>query len=204
MNKSVALPCVVILLASIAAGCGSSGNIATSSSVPTPVPSPSSSCTPPAGYTIQEVFPQNGQGNQPNLEGVVFDVGPSPQPGNPVPSPLPTNWFFYVTYNVATNDMISSYPQSIGFLATAPPSPAPGASASATPFPTPSDSPTNAAFTNYIQESASNGIFSNSAVNPAQFTVYLANSNCYPGIPESTFSTAPYDAPSPSPSPTGT
>ena len=196
MNKSVALPCVVIALASIIAGCGASGNVATST--PTPAPTPSAACTSPAGYTIQQVFPQNGQGGQANLQGVVFAVGPSPQPGG-VPSPLPTNWFFYVTYNTVVNQPgTTSYPVSIGVLAT--PIPAPGSTAGTlpTPLPTPSDAPTNPAFTNYIYESASNGTFANSA----SFTVYLANSNCYPGIPESTFSTAPTDLPSPQPTAT--
>ncbi|MGA2392203.1 MAG: hypothetical protein ABSH03_02495 [Candidatus Lustribacter sp.] len=203
MKKSVALSCVVIALASIVAGCGANGNVATSAS--TPAPTPSASCTPPAGYTIQQVFPQNGQGGQPNLEGVVFDVGPSPQPGG-VPSPLPSNWFFYVTYNVTTNpaSAISSYPISIGFLATPVPVPGSTAGSTPTPLPVPSDAPTNPAFTNYLQETASNGTFANSAASNSQFTVYLANSNCYPGIPESTFSTAPVDLPSPSPTPTST
>jgi hypothetical protein len=198
MNTSVALPCVIIALASIVAGCGSSGNVATSA--PTPVPTPSVACTSPAGYTIQEVFPQNLQGGQANLQGVVFAVGPSPQPGG-VPSPLPTSWFFYVTYNtVAGQPGTSSYPSSIGFLATPVPAPGSTASSTPTPLPTPSDAPTNPAFVNYIYESASIGTFANSA----NFTVFLANTNCYPGIPESTFSTAPTDLPSPSPTPTAT
>ncbi len=198
MKKSVALPCMVIVLASIAAGCGASGNVATSGSAATPVPSPSTTCTPPAGYTIQQVFPQNGGVGQANLQGVVFDIGPSPQPGGS-PSPLPTNWFFYVTYNT-TGTPQTSYPTSLGFLAL--PSPAPGqtAGASPTPLPTPSDAPSNPAFTNYLQETATNGTFANSG----NFTVYLANSNCYPGIQESTFGTAATDLPSPQPTATAT
>lgn len=198
MNTSVALPFAVIILASIIAGCGASGNVATGAA--TPAPTPSVACTSPPGYTIQEVFPQNNQTGQANLQGVVFAVGPSPQPGG-VPSPLPTNWFFYVTLNT-TNDVpgTSSYPASIGFLATPVPVPGSTAGATPTPLPTPSDAPTNAAFSNYLYESASNGTFANSS----QFTVFLANTNCYPGIQESTFGTAATDLPSPQPTATST
>ena len=98
MKKAVALPWVFLVLASlVAAGCGNKYNqIAnTNYSTPTPFPVPTASCTPPPGYTIQMVFPQNGSIRAPNLQGVVFAIGPSPQPGAGAPSPLPTNWYVY-------------------------------------------------------------------------------------------------------------
>jgi hypothetical protein len=201
MNKSVALPCVVILLASIAAGCGSSGNVATTSALATPAPTPSVACTTPPGYSVQEVFPQNGQIGQPNLEGVVFAIGPNPQPGG-VPSPLPTNWFFYATYSAAGGAATTTYPTNIGFLATPVPAPSSSPGATPTPLPTPSDMP--AFGNNFLYESASLGIFANSGVSQSTFQIYLANNNCYPGIAESSFTTNVIDQPSPSPSPTGT
>jgi hypothetical protein len=68
-------------------------------------------------------------------------------------------------------------------------------------LPTPSDTP---GFPNPIYESASNGIFADSPMTgPANtVTIYLANSTCYPGIPLNSFTTATYDIPTPSPTPT--
>jgi hypothetical protein len=195
MKKVVALPYVFVALASlVVAGCGGGyGQTAATASNPTPFPSPTASCTPPAGYTIQEVFPQNKGTAVANLQGVVFDIGPSPQPGG-VPSPLPTNWYFYVQSAAGTSAFVS-FP----FLATPVPQPGASAGATPTPLPTPSDAP-GAGFTNYLQETSSLGNF---AVNTG-FSVFLANTNCYPGLPESTFTTAPTDTPTVTASPTAT
>jgi hypothetical protein len=195
MRKTVALPYVFVALASlIVAGCGGGygQTAATANASPTPFPSPTASCTPPAGYTIQEVFPQNGGTAVANLQGVVFAIGPSPQPGG-VPSPLPTNWYYYVVSAAGT----SAFSNSITPLAT--PTPQPGSTAGATPLPlpTPSDSP-KPGFTNYLFETATVGNFANNT----SFTVYLANTSCFPGLPESTFTTAPTDTPTVSSSPT--
>ena len=182
MRKTVALPYLFVALASlIVAGCGGGlGQTAsTANGGATPFPSPTASCTPPAGYTIQEVFPQNKGTAVANLQGVVFDIGPSQQPGG-VPSPLPTNWYFYVQ-SIAGTSAFVAFP----FLAT--------------PLPTPSDAPA-AGFTNYLQETASIGNFANNT----SFAVFLANTNCYPGLPESTFTTSPTDTPTVSASPTAT
>jgi len=126
------------------------------------------------------VFPQNNMLNQPNLEGVVFAVAPSP---------LPTNWYVYATSTFGSTAGTSS----IAFLATAAPS--------ATPFPTPSDTPSFApSLGPPIYESASIGTFANNTA----FTIYLANTNCFPGIQESTFTTSLTDSPTATPSPTST
>ena len=193
MRKTVALPYVFVALASlIVAGCGGGygQTAATASGTPTPFPTPTVSCTPPAGYTIQEVFPQNGATGVANLQGVVFAIGPSPQPGG-VPSPLPTNWYFYVTSAFGT----TAFSNSIAFLATPVPQPGASASSTPTPLPTPSDKP---AFNNFLYETSSAGNFATST----GFSVFLANTNCFPGIPESTFTTAPTDTPTVAASPT--
>jgi hypothetical protein len=153
-------------------------------------------CTVPPGETVKMVFPQNGAQQAPNLQGVVIAVSPAP---------LPTNWYFYSVSNLYGSTYGTS---SIGFFQT--PAPASTATAAAsptatpTPLPTPSDNP---GFANPIYEYASNGIFAVSATPPAtqnQITIYLANPNCYPGIPASTFKTATHDIPTPSPTPTST
>lgn len=184
MKNAVALPLgLLILLAAVIAGCGSSQNAAAIANQPTPVPTPTTPCTSPPGYQIQMVFPQNGATTQPNLEGVVFAVAPSP---------LPTNWFVYATYSLNGSMPQSTYgTSSIGFLATAAPS--------ATPFPTPSDTPL---FPPAVYESTSIGTFANSAVGTSMFTIYLANPTCFPGLTESTFTTDVIDQPTATPSPT--
>lgn len=175
MKNVVALPgFLLLLLAAIIAGCGSAQNAAAYNALPTPIPSPTASCVLPSGYQVQMVFPQNGAVNQPNLQGLVFAVAPNP---------LPTNWFAY-----ATSTFGSTYgTSSINFLATAAPS--------ATPFPTPSDTPS---FTPAVYEGTSIGTFANNAT---QFTIWLATSTCYPGVMESTFTTATIDQPTATPSP---
>ncbi|HEV8023132.1 MAG TPA: hypothetical protein VGP41_17790 [Candidatus Lustribacter sp.] len=164
-------------MAAVIAGCGASQNATAYNSLPTPVPTPTTPCTSPPGFQIQMVFPQNNATSQPNLQGVVFAVAPSP---------LPTNWFVYAT-SIYGNTYGSS---SIGFLATAAPS--------ATPFPTPSDTPL---FPPAVYESTSIGTFANAN---STFTILLANSTCYPGVTEGTFTTSLTDSPTATPSPTGT
>lgn len=189
MKTSVVAPCAAVIFASIIAGCGSGGNVATTAV--TAAPAPNATCTPPAGYTIQEVFPQNNGTAVANLQGVVFAVGPSPQPGVGSPSPLPTNWFVYA--------VSPTYGSTYGTSSVAALAPVPGATASSTPtpLPTPSDAPS---FSNFIYETASIGTFATGT----KFTIYLANTNCNTGIQESTFTTSTTDLPSPSPSPTST
>jgi hypothetical protein len=188
MKKTVALPFAdIALTALVAAGCSGTGYTAsTATGTPTPVPVPTSTCTPPPGESIQQVFPQNGSVSAANLQGVVFAVAPSP---------LPTNWYVYATSAAGT----TAFTNSTMFLAT--PVPVPGASAGATPtpLPVPSDTPL---FANPIYESASIGTFANNT----KFTIFLANSNCFPGLPESTFTTTLTDTPTatPSPAPTST
>ncbi len=186
MRKTVALPFVAIALASIiVAGCSASGNQAvTATGTPTPVPVPSATCTPPAGYQIQEVFPQKGSTTAANLQGVVFAVAPNP---------LPTNWYVYATSTYGTTAGTSS----IAFLATPVPIPGSTAGSTPTPLPTPSDTP---AFANPIYESASLGTFANNTT----FQIYLANPSCFPGLTESSFTTTLNDSPTATPSPTGT
>ena len=110
MRKTVALPFVAIALASIvAAGCSGSGNTAVSATgTPTPVPVPTATCTPPAGYSVQQVFPQKGSTTAANLQGVVFAVAPNP---------LPTNWYFYVTHVSSGTTLTTFGTAQIGFLA---------------------------------------------------------------------------------------
>jgi len=196
MKNATALPYAALVMASIVAAVGAgcaNGNLATPTTPPTPIPSPTASCTPPAGETIQMVFPQNGSLNAANLQGIVVAVAPNP---------LPTSWFFYVVYNATT----SSYPNTIGVLATPAPAmtPSPGSTATPpptpSPLPTPSDTPSSPALANPIYESASLGTFATSS----RFTVYLASAGCYPGIAQSTFTTATVDTPTASPSPTST
>jgi hypothetical protein len=193
MRNAVALPFVLVALASlVVAGCGAGGQTAATTAAPTPFPTPTIACTSPPGYTIQQVFPQNGVTGVANLQGVVFDIGPNPQPGG-VPSPLPTNWYFYVKSAFGTSAFVS-----VPFLATPVPQPGASAGATPTPLPTPSDAPSSPTFTNYLQETASIGNFATST----GFSVFLANTSCYPGLPESTFTTAPTDTPTTVASPT--
>ncbi len=191
MKKSVALPFVALALAStIAVGCSGNGNVAaTASGTPTPFPSPTASCTPPPGYTIEQVFPQNIAlpGNSgllaANLQGVVFAISPSP---------LPTNWYIYATSTYGS----TAFTNSVGFLATPVPVPGSTASSTPTPLPTPSDTP----IPNAIFETASIGTFANNTT----FQIYLANTNCYPGLMESSFKTTLTDSPTATPSPSPT
>ncbi|HEY5348563.1 MAG TPA: hypothetical protein VIJ64_02490 [Candidatus Lustribacter sp.] len=188
MKKTVALPFAAIALtALVAAGCSGTGyTAATATGTPTPVPVPTSTCTPPPGVSIQQVFPQNGSVTAANLRGVVFAVAPSP---------LPTNWYIYATSTFGS----TAGTTSTAFLATPVPVPGSTAGATPTPLPSPSDTPL---FANPIYESASLGNFANNT----KFTIFLANSNCFPGLPESTFTTtltnSPTASPSPSPTPT--
>jgi hypothetical protein len=205
MRISAGLPLAFLTLAAIVtavAGCSGSGSSSvTSSATATPVPAPTAVCTPPGGVplaqTVQMVFPVNGGTGQANLQGVVFAVAPSP---------LPTNWYFYVTSTYG-----STYGTAqIGFLGTPAPGPSPTASTTATaspsPLPTPSTAPSFASNA-FVYESATIGTFANNT----QFYVYLANSNCTPpsASPSSplyagTFTTATVDTPTASPSPTST
>ena len=187
MRKTVALPFVGLALASIiAAGCSGAGNnqAVTASGTPTPFPSPTASCTPPPGESIQQVFPQNGSVTAANLQGVVFAVAPNP---------LPTNWYFYATSPFGS----TAGTPSIGFLATPVPVPGSTAGATPTPLPSPSDTP---GFANPIYESASIGTFANNT----KFQIFLANTNCFPGLAESSFTTTLTDSPTPTPSPSPT
>jgi hypothetical protein len=186
MKNAVALPWVLLALASlITAGCGNKYNqIANNSfSTPTPLPIPTATCTPPPGESIQMVFPQNGSITAANLQGVVIAVAPSP---------LPSNWYVYATSTFGSTFNTTS----VAFLST--PAPAPGSTAgsAATPLPVPSDTPL---FPNPIYETASIGTFATNT----QFTIFLANSNCFPGLTQSTFTTTLTDTPAtPVPSPT--
>jgi hypothetical protein len=179
MKKPLVAFSALALASIIAAGCSGNGNSAITTGGATPFPVPSTKCTTPPGETIQEVFPQNGAAAAPNLQGIVIAVAPNP---------LPTNWFFYATFG-ANN--LSTYPQTLSgpFLPIAVPSP--GASAP-TPFPTPSDTPS---FANPIFESASFGTFATAS----NFTIFLANTNCFPGLQMSSFTTAPVDTPTSTP-----
>ncbi len=208
MKNAVALPWVFLALASlITAGCGSKYNAiaANNYATPTPLPIPTATCTPPPGYTIQMVFPQSNAPNAPvaaNLQGVVFAIGPSPQPGTGSPSPLPTNWYVYATsptFGTPLNPSSTFNTTSVNFLATPIPAPGSVAGSTPTPLPVPSDSPLPG-FTNFIYETTSIGIFANLS----QWTIYLANSNCYPGLMENTFTTTLTDTPTPTPSPAST
>ena len=193
MRKTVALPFAFLALASvIAAGCSGSGySAATPTSTATPFPVPSSTCTPPPGEAIQGVFPKDGSLAAPNLQGIVIAVAPNP---------LPTNWFFYSAFSPSSQvSPILSYPTNLGFFATPIPSPGPSGGPTSTPLPTPSDPPTFApSFGKPIFESASNGTFANGN---SKFTIYAANSNCFPGIPLQTFTTTLTDSPTPTPTP---
>jgi hypothetical protein len=189
MRKTVALPFAGLALASLlAAGCSGSGAYGTTASTatPTPFPIPSATCTPPAGFSVQQVFPQNNSTTAANLQGVVFAVAPGP---------LPTNWYIYAKSAAGT----TAGTASIGFLATPVPVPGSTAGSTPTPLPTPSDAPTFAP-TSFIYETTSIGTFANNTA----FTIFLANTNCFPGLQESTFTTTLHDSPSPTPSPSPT
>jgi hypothetical protein len=144
----------------------------------TPFPYPSAACTTPPGETIQQVFPQNGAVNAPNLLGIVIVAAPNP---------LPTDWFFY-----ASSKYGNTYPTSVGVLTPL------SAQASPTPLPSPTDTPM---LPNFSVETGSIGTFATSTT----FTIYLASSTCYPGLAESVFTTSSVDSPAtPSPTPTAT
>jgi hypothetical protein len=185
MKNTVAAFAALAIASIVAAGCSGNGNSAITTSGPTPIPTPSVACTNPPGEAIQEVFPQNGATGVANLQGVVIAVAPNP---------LPTNWFFYAKFG--PNQQVT-YPQTISgpFLPLATPSP--GASTTPTPFPTPSDAPSFApSFGTPIFEAASFGTFATSA----QFIIFLANTNCFPGLQMSSFTTATVDTPTATPS----
>jgi hypothetical protein len=166
----------VSIMVAAGVGCGN-GQLAVSGGA-TPFPYPSAACTTPPGETIQQVFPQNGSVDAPNLEGIVIAAAPNP---------LPTDWFFYATSIYGT-----TYPTSVGILTAL------SAQASPTPLPSPTDTPVA---TSFVVETGSNGIFATST----KFTIFLASSTCYPGIAENTFTTSATDSPpTPSPSPAAT
>jgi hypothetical protein len=181
MRKTAVLPLAFLSVVAIAlaAGCAN-GNLATAGGAPSPAPTPSSSCAPSLTSNIQLVFPVPGTIGAANLQGIVVAVSPSP---------LPTNYFFYASQN-----NVSTYPESISPLATPAP---PTASSSPSPLPTPSATPL---FANPIYESGSIGIFATSTV----WTIYIANSSCYPGVAIGSFTTANVDTPTPTPSPSPT
>jgi hypothetical protein len=203
MRKTAALSFAALAVAAVVAGAGCSnyGATATPGGSPTPVALPTTACTPWPG--VQMVFPQSAPTglpptiNQPNTQGVVFAVAPTP---------LPTNFYFYVSHpNPAGGaDLTTLGTAQIGFLATPSPSPipSPGATgspaATPTPLPTPSDTPTITGTP--IFETATIGTFATSTV----FNVYLANTSCAPGVFMGKFTTAAVDLPSPSPVPSAT
>jgi hypothetical protein len=190
MRKTVALPFAALALASvIAAGCSGTGYNGTSAPTSTPFPIPSTPCTPPP-FGLQVVFPRNGDTNAPNLQGIVIAVAPNP---------LPTNWFFYASFQTSTQ---ITFPTNIGFFSTPIPSPGPSGGPTSTPFPAPSDTPTfSPSFGTPIFESASIGKFANGQ---SKFTIYLANTNCFPGVAYNTFTTSLNDSPTPTPTPAPT
>jgi hypothetical protein len=156
MKNTIGLGFAAIVLGAAIASCGNHGALATSTATPTPVATPSTPCTPPPNTSIQVVYPQ------PNSTGIstgtiVIAVAPSP---------LPTNYNLYVVgSDTATNVSFGgaaygSYLSVIPFSQVPQPSLNP-------PFALP-----------YYESSYFGGLFAASAT----FAVYLANSNCYPGV----------------------
>jgi hypothetical protein len=178
MRKTAVLPLAFLSVVAIAlaAGCAN-GNLATAGGAPSPAPTPTSSCPPSLVNNIQLVFPAPGSLAAANLQGIVIAA----------PTALPTNYYFYAVQNG-----VSTYPESIsGFSTPAPSTP----SSSPSPLPTPSATPLYPTL-----ESGSIGIFATSTT----FSIYIANSTCYPGDSIGSFTTATVDTPTPTPSPSPT
>ena len=167
MKPVNAAPLALLALAAVVAGCNAS-TTATSLTTPTPSPTPSVACTTPPGETVQLVFPPP---SAPPSPVAVNSASPVPLPNAQgiliaaAPSPLPTNWFAYVILNGQTIPAIG------GFLTTPP-----------SPLPSPTVKPNVANAT--IQYSAF-GVFATGQT----YSVYLANTNCQPGISLGTFGT---------------
>jgi hypothetical protein len=152
-NIIIAAFAAVVLGAAIAS-CGNNGNVATSTATPTPIPLPSTPCTPPPNVQVQVVYPQ------PLSTGIstgtiVIAVAPSP---------LPTNYKLYVTVeDTATQTSLgTAFGQQLQVI-------------SSSQVPQPQLIPP---FVAPIYESSYfGGLFGANDT----FSVYLANTNCYPG-----------------------
>lgn len=154
MKNTTAASFAALVVAAAIAGCAG-GNYATAVSTPSPAPTPTVACTSPPGSSFQLLFPAPGptvSGIVTNNQGVLVAVAPTA---------LPTNWYGYVSsaaFGVALGDPPA-------FLTTVLPSPAP------TPTATP-------LIPNATVEYFPFGIFATGNT----WTVFLANSNCFPGI----------------------
>jgi hypothetical protein len=154
MKNIIVVAFAAIALGAAIASCGNNGNVATATTTPTPVATPSTACTNPPVSQVQVVYPE------PNSTGIstgtiVIAVAPSP---------LPTNYKLYV--NVATTTPLTQLGTAFGQALTVIPF-------SAVPQPS-----LNPPFAFPIYESSYfGGLFGAGDT----FSVYLANSDCYPG-----------------------
>jgi hypothetical protein len=154
MKNFIVAAFAAIVLGAVIASCGSNGNVATATATPTPVATPSTPCTPPPNTQIQVVYPQ------PNSTGITTGtivVAVAPQP-------LPTNYLLYVT-SIETSTKLqigTAFGQSLQVI----------------PFSSVPQPSLNPPFAFPIYESSNfGGIFGAGDT----FSVFLANSNCYPG-----------------------
>ena len=155
MKNIIVVAFAALALGAAIASCGGKGNIATASSTPTPIATPSTPCTSPPNTQIQVVYPQ------PLATGIstgtiVIAVAPSP---------LPTNYKLYVAVtDTATQNFLGN---------------AFGGQLTVIPFSSVPQPSLNPPFSLPIYESSSNfgGVFGANLT----FEVFLANSNCYPG-----------------------
>ena len=154
MKNLIIAAFAAVVLGAVIAGCGSSGNVATSTATPTPIPLPTTPCTPPPNVQVQVVYPP------PLSTGIstgtiVIAVAPSP---------LPSNYKLYVgvTDTASQTFLGNAFGQQLVVIPF-----------SAVPQPS-----LNPPFALPIYESSYfGGLFGANDT----FEVFLANTNCYPG-----------------------
>jgi hypothetical protein len=146
-----------IVLGAAIASCGNNGNVATATSTPSPVATPSTPCTPPPPPAqIQVVYPIPNSVGVTNLGSIVIAIAPSP---------LPTNYLLYV--GVESTETQTFLGNAFGGQLTV---------ISASQVPQPQLIPP---FAFPIYESSSN--FGGTFGTGDTFSVFLANTNCFPG-----------------------
>jgi hypothetical protein len=155
MKNIIVAAFAAIVLGAVVASCGGNGNVATATATPTPVATPSTPCQSIPNTQIQVVYPK------PDASGIstgTIVVAVAPQP-------LPTNYLLYVT-SVDTTTQLQIGTAFGKALQVIPVSAVPPNSL-------------NPPFAFPIYESSD---FGGTFGTGLTFSVFLANSNCFPGI----------------------
>lgn len=153
MKNSLAGSLALLAAIALAAGCGGGYGNTNPAPTPTPVPTPTVACTMPPGTSVALSYPPPVPATTASpfyTTGVIIAVAPSP---------LPTNWFVYVT------STFSSTPAPLATL-TSPPSPMPS-------------NTVDPKLPGETFQYSPGGGFGNGGT----FSTFLANANCFPGVP---------------------